>query len=368
MAGKKKGKAKEKGKKRRSSPSRGKKGKKMDASQASAVLTFIMVESRKQSVLLYRTEFLEQKAELKRLRERLRRVQHDRYGYLRNVIDTTDAMTGKLETLQTQSPGFGLVMDLASDEKLVQQQELIEELHDMHHALAHNLATLTATHATLQSSSAMASLSEQAATLRAEMVEQAARHEAEIALLQKRHQAAIDGSVKRGEKIVMGVEGSASQHEMDTMPDSSLAVLQRNIRLKSKTKAALAETQRLEQSNHELHAMNLALVCEAGDVDWDLGLGLLPSSPPSDVETENGDALDEKLTKSALVLPLLPTNANRTSLTLTSEKILYTERVRRDTETRRSGLGVLGTGVELKRVDVKHNGGLLLYSSLIEPT
>ncbi|KAJ3144332.1 hypothetical protein HDU86_001943, partial [Geranomyces michiganensis] len=217
MAPKKKGKGKgkKKGSKRgrSGSPARSKKGgggKKMDAGQASAVLTFIMVESRKQSVLLYRTQFMELKAELKALREKLRRVQQERYGHLRNVLDTTDAMTGKLESMR-QSPGLGLVMDLASDQKLVYQHQTIEALHDILHTTTQILSGLTTTHATLQSSSAMVSLAETFSMLQTAQVEQHARHEAEDALVQQRHQAAIDGSVRRGEKIVMGVESAASQ-------------------------------------------------------------------------------------------------------------------------------------------------------------
>ncbi|KAJ3145860.1 hypothetical protein HDU86_000627 [Geranomyces michiganensis] len=381
MAPKKKGKGKgkKKGSKRgrSGSPARSKKGGggKMDAGQASAVLTFIMVESRKQSVLLYRTQFMELKAELKALREKLRRVQQERYGHLRNVLDTTDAMTGKLESMR-QSPGLGLVMDLASDQKLVHQHQTIEALHDILHTTTQILSGLTTTHATLQSSSAMVSLAETLSALQTAQVEQHARHEAEVALLQRRHQAAIDGSVRRGEKIVMGVEGAASQHELDTMPMESIATLQRNVRLQSKTKAAAIEVQRLKTLLCELEELNLAMACrDGGEVDWDLGLGLASclqeiedtqTDAEQVVDKDNDDATPmQSWTAYRLKLPVLPI-ARQTALTLDADKILLMERGRRDRRIAQSELALLGRKVELRKLDLL-NGGGLLYAKLASP-
>ncbi|KAJ3181692.1 hypothetical protein HDU87_000710 [Geranomyces variabilis] len=384
MASKKKGKAKgkKKAKGRSGSPSRSKKGggKKMEAGQASAVLTFIMVESRKQSVLLYRTQFMELKAELKALRDKLRRVQQERYGHLRNVLDTTDAMAGKLESMQ-QSPGLGLVMDMASDQKLVYQQQTIEALHDILHTTTQILSGLTGTHATLLSSSAMASLAETLSALQTAQVEQRARHEAEVTLLRRRHQAAIDGSVKRGEKIVMGVEGGASQHELDTMPWDSVATLQRNARLKARTKVAAVEVQRLKTLICELEELNLAKVCQdGGEVAWDLGLGLASGLEEEENEepgatgrgSRNSDTAQSeeegKETWAAyrLKLPILPI-ARQTALSLDPDKILYMERARRDRQIAESKLALLGKRLELRKVDL-HNGGGLLYSRLAAPS
>ncbi|KAI8593846.1 hypothetical protein BDZ88DRAFT_102234 [Geranomyces variabilis] len=384
MATKKKAKAKgkKKGKGRSGSPSRSKKmgGKKMEAGQASAVLTFIMVESRKQSVLLYRTQFMELKAELKALRDKFRRVQQERYGHLRNVLDTTDAMAGKLESMQ-QSPGLGLVMDMASDQKLVHQQQTIEALHDILHTTTQILSGLTTTHATLQSSSAMASLAETLSALQTAQVEQRARHEAEVALLRRRHQAAIDSSVKRGEKIVMGVEGGASQYELDTMPWDSVATLQRNARLKARTKAAAVEVQRLKTLICELEELNLSKACQdGGEVDWDLGLGLAfglededeerdPAAAPGSKNNSDTAQSEEEDKESwaayRLKLPMLPI-ARQTALTLDPDKILYMERTRRDRQIAQSKLALLGKGMELRKVDL-HNGGGLLYSKLAVP-
>ncbi|KAJ3022095.1 hypothetical protein HKX48_007028 [Thoreauomyces humboldtii] len=344
---------------------KGRGGKRMGAEQASTVLTFIMVEARKQSVLLYRTQYMEQKEELRQLRAKLRRVQQERYGHLRNVLDTTDAMTGKLETMQTS--GFGAVGDLASDAKLVSQQEIIEDLHSILSIHSTSLAHLATTHATLQSSHAMSSLDAALQGLKTAQVDQAARHEAEVALLRKRHQAAVDGSRKRGEKIVMGVEGLASQNELDTLPASSLSILHRNSTLKAKTLLAETEHARLVAQVRCLNATTLEAITDASDVDWDLGLGLpaLPPSLSSGSESPNGSAsavADEGGEMSG-ALPRL--SAVRTALTLSAGGILAREKRERDAGTRRSRLGVLGARISFTKVDPKHSGGVL-YSKMVE--
>ncbi|KND00294.1 uncharacterized protein SPPG_04622 [Spizellomyces punctatus DAOM BR117] len=383
MPPKKKSKAKGKGGKKKRSRSRSRsrskgRGKKMGKEQASAVMVFVMVEARKQSILLYRTWLLEQKEEATRLRQKLRRVEKERYSHMRNLIDTTDAMSTKIDKMHGEK-SIGRAFDTNLDAKLIQQREDIEVLYDTLTRHSNRLSALTTEYSSLLIAS-RTSLEDAMAGLRATHAVQIQRHQTEIDRLYKKHEQSIEGTRQRADKIVLGVESVASQQELDEMSVQTLQTIHRNRKLHAQVAAAKVEIERLETIVEEFEERNLELSKELNlSVDWNLGLGLVAEAEleewedDMDSEVERGRSPSVRRPKSkasttpSSPLPPLPVSKSGTpspSLShLTLTEVLHREAKRREVETKRSGLGVTGKSVDMKPPDPRHAGGLL-YQTL----
>ncbi|KAI9094888.1 hypothetical protein DFS34DRAFT_687122 [Phlyctochytrium arcticum] len=304
---KKKGSGKKKGKRSKG----GRKGKKLSSEQASTVLTFIMVEARKQSILFYRTLYIEQKDDTKRLKARLRRVEAERYGNMRDLLDTTESMVGKLKKMTGQKAAYDRTrpFDPDLDKRLLQQRVDIEVLFDNMTAQSNRLTELTTTYTRLLTTTT-ADLEAEKAELATDREKQLARHEFEIADLHRKHEQNSTGSRRRADKIVIGVESIASQHELDQMSLSEIRIFQRNRKLVKLVTAAREETRKLQAIVQKLEEKNVALSKELSvAVDWDLGIGLLADldldsasdsdssddscSDSTEDDAEDGDSGDE---------------------------------------------------------------------------
>ncbi|KAI9014979.1 hypothetical protein BC832DRAFT_184066 [Gaertneriomyces semiglobifer] len=288
-------KAKSGGKSRGKRKAKSAKGPKMSKEEGSAFLAFVMVETRKQSILLYRTKYLELRDELKRNRSQLQAVERDRYGAMRSLVDTITSMQDKLLTMHIEKADFAKTLDLNVDKKILRQRETIQGMAltgdwvNSHAALPHALAIVELQETLMQRSDHLtqlineqtalllldpAALEDEIERLKLHHTDLLSRHEKELEMIQEKHDRLISVITEHAEKVLVGVEGKACLAELDSMDTKSVSTLQTNERLRHRLEAVEEEHRRVATVVEAMEQQLVKLRREHGSVDWNLMLGL----------------------------------------------------------------------------------------------
>ncbi|KAJ3183960.1 hypothetical protein HDU85_001811 [Gaertneriomyces sp. JEL0708] len=287
-------KAKSGGKSRGKRKAKSAKGPKMSKEEGSAFLAFVMVETRKQSVLIYRTKYLELRDELKRNRSQLQAVERDRYGAMRSLVDTITSMQDKLLTMHIEKADFAKTLDLNVDKKILRQRETIQELQETLLQRSDHLTQLINEQTALLLLDP-AALEDEIEHLKIHHADLLTRHEKELEMIQEKHDRLISVITEHAEKVLVGVEGKACLAELDSMDTKSVSTLQTNERLRHRLEAVEEEHRRVATVVETMEQQLVKLRREHGGVDWNLMLGLPENLDPEANWIDIADDEDEIL-------------------------------------------------------------------------
>ncbi|KAJ3195407.1 hypothetical protein HK101_000313 [Irineochytrium annulatum] len=180
---------------------------------ASNVLVLLMVEAKKQSVILYRNWYLQQKDLLRRQRETLHRLEKEKYGCMRQLLDSADNLSGQITLMDaglsryTDEMAVKKVEDVDDEEALKQNEELENQLE---RELDHCCVKVDDVH-DFQYAGGAAALEAELRDVKEASERIAEKRAAEIKRVQAKHDTSMLATGKRADLIISEIETVANK-------------------------------------------------------------------------------------------------------------------------------------------------------------
>ncbi|KAI9202705.1 uncharacterized protein BJ171DRAFT_583826 [Polychytrium aggregatum] len=298
MPPKKKGKGKKSGggKKRRKSSGIRMKGKPLTAEQASTLMTYLLVESRKQSIALYKEWCHEEKETMRRLRSKLKHIQQDQYETIKSTVDATETLDSRIITTESEQEQLP---EMSIDRKLARQRDEIEELQTTLDRLEEEMSKIKLNNEDMtrfQNEGGALQLETVLSQLKEDALSARDRHEAEVESLKKKHENSLISTDKRAERIIEDLETVASKHVMGDIPDPIVTMVRKNRQLKANLITIRQEEIELKRKLQGLEQENMTLVERSIQVDWNMLYGddgSLEFGVPSSSECDSDHSPEE---------------------------------------------------------------------------
>ncbi|KAK5666440.1 hypothetical protein QVD99_007196 [Batrachochytrium dendrobatidis] len=244
--------------------------------ETSSLLTLVMCESHKFAVQHYLTEYTKAKEKYRINRESFHKAEKENHIKTESLVNDVDNLDAKYKKMEDQQDEFRRGLNIDLDPVIIFQMDTIEKLKTVIDNVKKDieltrLRIIELTDFQLQSTEEI--LNEEITAIKLQAQAATQQHNNEIQELYIRHESSIVNTAKRAERIINAVEGVASQHQLDRLPESVMAEERLNRRLKQHLVKTKQQQVQFSEMIKQLEEKNMALVQNITMVDWNFSGG-----------------------------------------------------------------------------------------------
>ncbi|OAJ43000.1 hypothetical protein BDEG_26385 [Batrachochytrium dendrobatidis JEL423] len=233
-------------------------------------------ESHKFAVQHYLTEYTKAKEKYRINRESFHKAEKENHIKTESLVNDVDNLDAKYKKMEDQQDEFRRGLNIDLDPVIIFQMDTIEKLKTVIDNVKKDieltrLRIIELTDFQLQSTEEI--LNEEITTIKLQAQAATQQHNNEIQELYIRHESSIVNTAKRAERIINAVEGVASQHQLDRLPESVMAEERLNRRLKQHLVKTKQQQVQFSEMIKQLEEKNMALVQNITMVDWNFSGG-----------------------------------------------------------------------------------------------